>query len=113
MASMIKGISILLYEPTKVGTDAFGADVYMDVPVTVGNVLIAPVSTEDIISDLQMYGKRAAYELCIPKDDEHTWEDRTVEFFGTKWRTFGFSEYYLPDLIPLEWNRKVKVERYG
>lgn len=40
--------------------------------------------------------KRAEYELCIPKGDTHIWENRTVEFFGKKWRTFG---------IPQEWIR--------
>jgi hypothetical protein len=112
-ASMIKGIPVTLYIPTKTGVDPFNAPIYSDNPVTIENVLVAPVTTEDIISNLQLYGKRAVYELCIPKEDSHNWEDKTVEFFGQKWRTFGFPQKWIDENVPLSWNLKVKVERYG
>ena len=54
-----------------------------------------------------------AYELCIPKGDAHSWDDVTVEFFGQKWRTYGGVQQYIEELVPLDWNKKVKVERYG
>lgn len=85
----IQGITVILYDRVKTGTDAFNAPVYAESPTEVKNVLVCPVSTEDIITDFQLYGKRAEYELCIPKGDTHIWENRTVEFFGKKWRTFG------------------------
>ncbi|MFR2043719.1 MAG: hypothetical protein ACLS4A_12825 [Oscillospiraceae bacterium] len=77
------------------------------------NVLVCPVSTEDIITDFQLYGKRSEYELCIPKGDTHIWENRTVEFFGKKWRTFGIPQEWMEHRVPLPWNKRVKVERYG
>ena len=97
---MIHGITVLLYEKRKTGTDAFNAPVYEE-------------ATEDLVSDLQLYGKRTAYTLAIPKGDTHDWEDVTVEFFGRKWRTFGGVTQGIEDMIPLPWNKKVKVERYG
>ncbi len=36
----------------------------------------------------------------------------TVEFFGRKFRTYGAVTEGIEALIPLSWNRKVKVERY-
>lgn len=109
----LKGITVKLYEKVRTGIDAFRAPIYTEMPVEVENVLVCPVSTDDIVADLQLYGKHAVYELCIPKGDDHTWEDRTVEFFGQKWRTFGFPQQWIAENVPLDWNLKVKVERYG
>lgn len=36
----------------------------------------------------------------------------TVEFFGRKWRTYGGVTEGIEELLPLAWNKKVKVERY-
>lgn len=113
MESMIKGIQVLLYEPTKTGEDAFKNPVYEEIPVAVDNVLVTPAESTDIVADLQLHGKKAVYELCIPKTDTHVWEDRTVEFFGHKWKTFGFCQQLITANVPLDWDRKIKVERYG
>ena len=109
----IRGIPVILYDRVQTGTDDFHAPVYSETPVTVENVLVCPVSTQDIITDFQLYGKLAEYELCIPKEDAHTWEDRVVEFFGQKWRTFGIPQQWQESQLPLAWNKRVKVERYG
>lgn len=109
----IRGIPVILYDRVQTGTDDFHAPVYSETPVTVENVLVCPVSTQDIITDFQLYGKRAEYELCIPKEDTHTWEDRVVEFFGQKWHTFGIPQQWQESQLPLAWNKRVKVERYG
>ncbi len=109
----IRGIPVILYDRVQTGTDDFHAPVYSENPVTVENVLVCPVSTQDIITDFQLYGKRAEYELCIPKEDSHTWEDRVVEFFGQKWHTFGIPQQWQESQLPLAWNKRVKVERYG
>lgn len=113
MAALIKGIPITLYIPNKIGKDDFNAPIYTETPVVVKNVLVTPVESTDIVSDLELYGKRAVYELCIPKGDTNVWEDRTVEFFGKKWRTYGFAREWIEDLLPLDWNKKIRVERYG
>ena len=42
----------------------------------------------------------------------YVWEDRKVEFFGEIWKTVGFSQQGIENMIPLDWNRKVQVERY-
>lgn len=111
--ALLKGIPITLYNRVQTGVDAFNAPTYEEISVVVDNVLICPVSTEDITEGLQLYGKRAVYELCIPKKDTNNWENRVVEFYGQKWQTFGIPLEWMEALTPGIWNRKVKVARYG
>ena len=111
---MIKTVTVTLYERTLTSdTDDFGAPVYTETPVSVPGVLVTPVSAEDVVSDLQLYGKRAEYELCIPKGDAHSWEGCRISFFGKEFRAFTPVVEYIEANVPLRWNRKVKVERYG
>lgn len=113
MASMIKGKTVVLYERTQTSTDAFNNPIYAETPVAVDNVLICPVSAEDVLDELQLSGKKAVYELSIPKKNANVWENRVVEFYGQKWRTIGFPREFIEENVPLDWNRKIKVERYG
>ena len=113
MASLIKGITVIVHEKTVTGEDAFKNPTYEETPVAVENVLVTPLSTDDIIAELQLSGKKAVYELSIPKEDTHNWEDRTVEFFGQKWKTFGFCLRLITENVPLDWDRKIRVECYG
>lgn len=112
MISAIKGRAITLYETTEVDVDDFGHPILEESPIEVENVLIEPASNEAIVSELEVNGKRVAYTLHIPKGDEHDWRDKVVEFYGEKWRTYGDVQIYDPDLTPLSWNKKVKVEKY-
>ena len=47
MASMIKGIPVILYEKTVIGKDEFEHPLYREIPVTIENVLVAPASTTE------------------------------------------------------------------
>lgn len=95
------------------GKDRFGAPIYTDFEVPVDNVLIAPTTSDDMVNQLTLTGKKAVYTLAIPKGDTHHWEDQEVRFFGEKWRVFGKPLQGLDHLIPLAWNKKVTVEKYG
>lgn len=109
----IKGITIILVDKVKTGTDPFNNPIYEEQEIEVYNVLISPTSTDDIVNQLSIDGKKAVYTLAIPKCDTHEWEDKEVLFFGQRWRTFGFVTEGIEDMIPLDWNKKVMVERYG
>ena len=110
--ALIKGITVTLINKKEVGKDPFGNPIYDDVEIEVENVLVSPVSTEDIVHTLELTGKKAVYTLAIPKEDENDWEDAEVIFFGQRWRTFGFVTQGIEHLIPGDWNKKVMVERY-
>lgn len=108
----LRGISIILYTKNKVGEDEFGAPVYEELPEVVNDVLVGEPEGSDLTDTLNLTGKRLAYTLAIPKGDTHEWRDRKVEFFGRKFRTFGEPVEGIEGMIPLRWNKKVKVERY-
>lgn len=110
--TMIKGITVKLYEKTRVGTDGFNHPVFEDVPVEVENVLVAPVSSDSIVTEQDLQGKKEVYILGIPKGDTHDWKNRKVEFFGKTFQTVNVPEEGIEDLIPLSWNKKVRAERY-
>lgn len=111
--AMLQGIKIRLYEPTQTGVDAFNHPVFDEKPVDVENVLVFPTGTDPVVDDTNLSGKRIRYTLLIPREDGHVWHDRTVEFWGHKWRTVGLPEEWISDLLPLGWNKRVEVERYG
>lgn len=108
----MQGIDIILYDKQKTGEDAFGHPVYAETPVTVENVLVGEPTGDEVTDALNLYGKHVAYTLAIPKGDENTWTDRMVEFFGEKFRVIGHPTQGLDHLIPLAWNKKVRVEHY-
>lgn len=110
---MIKGIDVILYEKNLTGRDEFDHPIYEESAVTIGNVLVTPASSDAIATELNLTGKRIVYELCIPKGDAHKWEDSVVEFYGEKWHTLGYPQEWIESMVPLSWNKKVKVERYG
>ena len=109
---MLKGITITLFDQVETSRDPFGNPIYQEKPVPVDNVLVAPTSADDIVNQLSLTGRKAVYTLAIPKGDTHNWENKSVEFFGQRWRTFGIPLSGIEDLIPLDWNQKVMVERY-
>ena len=109
----LKGITITLIDRTQTGTDAFNRPIYSDVEIPVDNVLIGEPSSDDIVNELNLSGKRLAYTLAIPKGDTHDWTNRKVSFWGETFQTIGEPTQGIEDMIPLSWNKKVKVERYG
>ena len=110
--AMIKGITVTLYERKKTGKDPFGNPAYEEHPVEVENVLVAPASTTEVLDTLNLTGKKAVYNIAVPKGDEHIWKDNRVDFFGASWRVIGLPQRGIDENIPLDWNDKWMVERY-
>lgn len=113
MASAVfKGIPVVLYEHVQTGVDAFNRAILEDVATTIENVLVTPASSTDVIDTANLSEDKIVYNLCIPKGDKHNWRNAKVEFFGQIWKTVGDAYEYIEALTPLDWNRKVMVERY-
>lgn len=110
--AIIKGITIKLVDKIEKGEDPLGNPIFEDVEIDVENVLVSPTSSDDIVNQINLTGRKAIYTLAIPKGDNHDWENKEVEFFGKRWRTFGIPLEGIESLIPLDWNKKVMVERY-
>ena len=109
---MIKGIPIVYKHKKMIGEDGFRRPIYAYEEEVVENVLVAPATSDDIISSVDLTGKKCIYTLAIPKGDLHDWEDQIVSFWGHEWHTLGIPLEGIEENIPLDWNKKVMVERY-
>lgn len=109
----MKGMTVQLVVKTQTSTDPFGAPIYSEELVDINDVLVGQPSSEDLVTTLNLTGKRIAYVLGIPKGDEHIWEDTEVIIWGERYRTIGYPETGIQANIPLRWGKNVKVERYG
>lgn len=108
--ALIRGITITLYDRVKTGVDGFNRPTYQDLPVFVDNVLVIPMSETEVLDTLNLTGRRAIYQLAIPKGDQHDWTDKDISFWGRRFRAVGDVLEGIDDLIPLDWNKKVRVE---
>lgn len=110
--TLIKGMTVTLINKTETGRDPFGHPVFEEKEITVNNVIVAPTLSDEIVNNLNLYGKKASYTLGIPKGDTNIWEDQEVRFFGQRWRVFGKVITGMKHMIPLDWSKKVLVEAY-
>lgn len=109
----MRGITVTLYDRTETGKDALNHPIYSEAPVAVDNVLVAPSSAVEVLDPNNLNGRRGDYVMAIPKGDTHEWiSGKKVNFFGKDWRIIEMPEEGIEWLIPLNWNKKVKVERY-
>lgn len=108
----IKGMSVILCEKRQISEDPFKRPIYEETEVVVENVIVSPVSSDDLKSTLDLTGKKSVYTLGIPKVDNHEWEDKHVKFFGHTWQTIGFTIEGISENIPMDWDRKIQVELY-
>lgn len=109
----MKGITVTLYDRTQTGVDALNAPIYEETATSVDNVLVTPLSSDEVLQTYTLTGRRAVYQMGIPKGDTHEWTaGKRVSFFGNNWRIIGMPEEGIESLIPLSWNKKVKVECY-
>lgn len=108
----IKGVEIELLVKNQ-DADVSRGETYEGEWITVDNVLYGEPSTEDVTSELNLSGKHIAYVLAIPKDDTNNWEDTLIKLpDGETYHTIGFMLQGIEEMIPLSWNKKIKVERY-
>lgn len=109
----MKGITVTLYEKRWAGVDALNKSFYEETATDVDNVLVAPVSSTEVLETYNLSGRKAVYELAIPKGDTHEWRAGTrVRFFDADWRVIDIPTKGIETMIPLSWNTKVRVERY-
>lgn len=110
---MIKGETVKLIVKNQSGADAFGAPIFTIEEEMVEDVIIGNPSTDAIVNDMQMYGKKLVFVLGIPKGDAHDWQNTEVEIRGKRFRTYGFPLTQTSANVPGKWNTQVKVEEYG
>ena len=109
----MRGMTITLYDRVETGKDPLNKPIYSETPVAIDNVLIAPSSVVEVLDPNNLNGRRGDYVMAIPKGDTHEWTSgKKVNFLGKDWRIIDMPEEGIEWLIPLSWNKKVRVERY-
>lgn len=109
----MKTTTVTLIKKTQTGTDPFGRPICTETQVPVDGCLVGQPSADQIVQINELYGKKIAYVVGIPKGDTNNWEDAELLIFGDRYRTIGFPETGIQENIPLFWGKNVKVERYG
>lgn len=109
----MKGMTVQLVVGTVTGKDPFGNPIETETLVDVADVLVGQPSTDDVTNTIQLYGKKIAYVLGIPKGDTHNWVNTKVYIWGEPYMTIGYPQTGIQSNIPLRWGSNVKVERYG
>jgi len=61
-------------------------------------------------TSIERYADEAGIAVVMPTTELGWYTDMQ---HGRMWRTFGFSQLWQEEQVPLGWNLKVKVERYG
>lgn len=110
---MLKGVTVTLLEKRETGeVDAFNRPIYEETAVDVDNVLIAPAGSGgvEIVAPLNLDGRKAVYQIAIPKTDTHEWAGQRVRFWGKTWEVIGTPTRGIDGLIPGPWNMIVQVE---
>ena len=109
----MKTITVQLFVKTQSSVDPFGAPIETEELIDVPGCLVGQPSSDEITQTMEMYGKKIAYVVGVPKGDTNTWTDTDVIIWGERFRTVGYPETGIQDNIPLSWGKNVKVERYG
>lgn len=109
--ALIKGMTVQLVIKENTGVDGFNRPTYEENIIDVNNVLVGTPSSEEITDTLSLEGKIIAYMLAIPKGDSNSWVDTEVILWGERYRTIGKPIQGIEENIPLDWNKKVRVER--
>lgn len=110
--SKIKGITVTLINKVKNGVDDFGHPTYTEKRTNVNDVLVMPLTSTEIIDALNLTGKKAVYNIAVPKGDGNVWKDQQVEFFGHVWKIVGFPKSGIEENMPLKWNEVWMVADY-
>lgn len=109
----MKTMTVQLAVKTEGAPDPFGMPTETEQLIDVPGCLVGQPSTDDIAQTMEMYGKKIAYVVGVPKGDVNSWVDTDVIIWGERFRTIGFPETGIQGNIPLQWGKNVKVERYG
>lgn len=109
----MKTITVQLAVKTEGAPDPFGMPTETEELIDVPGCLVGQPSTDDIAQTMEMYGKKIAYVVGVPKGDVNSWVDTDVIIWGERYRTIGYPETGIQGNIPLKWGQNVKVERYG
>ena len=108
---MIRGTDVAVIRRTVDSRDDMGEPVFSESRETVGNVLVAPSSTDEMDETNRMFGITCDLTLHFPKSYTASLEGCAVDVGGTLYRVLGDPQPYMVGNTPTPWNRAAKVAR--
>ena len=102
--------TVSLIQKSQTSTDDFGAPIYSESEIAIDGACVYPTSSEDMTDTLNLTGKKSVYTVCIPKGDANNWTNTKVMIRGEAFKTIGAPISWTE--TPLEWNKRIEVERY-
>lgn len=112
MSVFFQGEPVVLIQKVEAGKDNFGKIIYEEKRIEISNVMINQTQASEVLDTTDLTTGKVTYTLCIPKEDNHDWENCKVEFWGKKWNVVGIPTQAMEQYVPLDWNKKVVVELY-
>lgn len=97
---------------TQTGKDALNHPIYSETWEDVSGCVVGSPSSEDIESEMNLSGKRIAYEVLIPNDDTHTWAGSEVKINDKPYRVIGDVKESFVSFSHIPCNKLISVEAY-
>lgn len=97
---------------TQTGKDALNHPIYTEDWEEVSGCVVGSPSSEDIENEMNLSGKRIAYEVFLPNDDTHTWAGSEVRIKGKQYRVIGDVKESFVSFSHIPCNKLISVEAY-
>lgn len=93
----------------KTGTDPFGAPIESETIEKVGNVLVQPGASSDVVESNRPIGVSVNYTLHFPKTFDGDLEGAKVNVRGNWYDVIGRPDHYTLENTPTKWWMTVEV----
>lgn len=97
---------------TQTGKDALNHPTYAEEWEDVSGCVVGSPSTEDIENEMNLSGKRIAYEVFLPNEDTHPWAGASVRIKGKEYRVIGDVKESFVSFSHIPCNKLISVEAY-
>lgn len=107
---MICGETVEVWAYVDAGRDALNNPVRSwQVEAVVGNVLVAPADTSDVVSSVRPDGTEVVLQLHFPKGYSASLRGRRVKVRGVFYQVVGNPVAYMEDMTPGPWCMPVQA----
>ena len=116
MIAPLPDLGLIAGEAVTVRTPTIGYDEHMEEVVTwesetVGNVLVTPGATSDVLDGTRPDGTRVAFTLGFPKSFTASLRGCRCVVRGVECAVIGDPQPYTAENVPGAWNYTAEVER--
>ncbi len=104
--------TIQIKTKVQTGTDELNRPIYEETWEEISGCVVGSPTSEDIESEMNLSGKRIAYEVFLPNDDSHTWSGASVMIKDKEYRVIGDVRESFVSFSHIPCNKLISVESY-